>query len=310
MTDVKFSLATANIAGRAVPLMEVGGRHWTIGQRDSVPATRNLPATMIEVFEQWEASFPLLSIAANLLADPGPAMRGQIIANPGFLAPLLYPRKLIMMGTNYLDHVRGDAGFTDFDKSANIPTLFMKPPSTAIVGPGVIPYPRQTEKFDWEVELAVVIGRRATSVSAEQAVECIAAYGVGIDLSARDWQFHPKHLVKFDLFGGKAFDASNPLGHSLVPASFVDFEQMELTLAVNGDLKQHGSVGQMIWSVPEIISAITEHVTLEPGDMIMTGTPSGVGLSSNTYLKPGDHVNAQISGLGTLEVVIGEAEQS
>jgi 2-keto-4-pentenoate hydratase/2-oxohepta-3-ene-1,7-dioic acid hydratase in catechol pathway len=85
---------------------------------------------------------------------------------------------------------------------------------------------------------------------------------------------------------------------------------MELTLAVNGDLKQHGSVRQMIWSVPEIIAAITEHVTLEPGDMIMTGTPSGVGLSSNTYLKPGDHVNAQISGLGTLEVVIGEAEQS
>jgi 2-keto-4-pentenoate hydratase/2-oxohepta-3-ene-1,7-dioic acid hydratase in catechol pathway len=213
-----------------------------------------------------------------------------------------------MMGANYTDHIRGDAGFKDFDKSANIPTLFMKPPTTAIVGPGLIPYPRQTEKFDWEVELAVVIGKRGSRVSAAQAMEHVAAYGVGIDLSARDWQFHPKHLVKFDLFGGKAFDASNPLGHALVPASFAALHGMELSLSVNGETKQNATVDQMVWSVAEIIAAITEHVTLEPGDVVMTGTPSGVGLATNTYLKPGDKVNAQISGVGTLEVTIGEPE--
>jgi 2-keto-4-pentenoate hydratase/2-oxohepta-3-ene-1,7-dioic acid hydratase in catechol pathway len=309
MTNVPFSLASANVAGRVVPLVEVRGRHWTIGQQDSVIATRTLPATLIDLFQQWDASFDALCLASKELATPSPSALDKVVEHPEFVAPLQYPRKLVMMGANYLDHVAGDAGFKDFDKSANIPVLFMKPPSTAIVGPGMVPYPPQTGKLDWEVELAVVIGKRATRVPADRANEHVAAYGIGIDLSARDWQFHPKHLVKFDLFGGKAFDASNPMGHALVPAQFAVLTGMQLLLSVNGDLKQHGSVDQMIWSVAEIIEAVTTHVTLEPGDVIMTGTPSGVGFSINTYLKPGDRIKAGISGLGALEITIGEVEQ-
>jgi 2-keto-4-pentenoate hydratase/2-oxohepta-3-ene-1,7-dioic acid hydratase in catechol pathway len=111
----------------------------------------------------------------------------------------------------------------------------------------------------------------------------VAGYTIGIDLSARDWQRHPKHLVKFDLFGGKAFDNSNPLGPRIVPASFLDPSDLELTLKVNGDVRQHARTSQMIWSIAEQIEAITQHVTLEPGDILMTGTPSGVGLSTGTY---------------------------
>jgi 2-keto-4-pentenoate hydratase/2-oxohepta-3-ene-1,7-dioic acid hydratase in catechol pathway len=134
----------------------------------------------------------------------------------------------------------------------------------------------------------------------------VAGYTIGIDLSARDWQKHPKHLVKFDLFGGKAFDNSNPLGPRIVPAPFLDPSDLELTLKVNGDIRQHAQTSQMIWSIAEQIEAITQHVTLEPGDILMTGTPSGVGLSTGTYLKVGDRIDAEIEGLGCLTVEIAE----
>jgi 2-keto-4-pentenoate hydratase/2-oxohepta-3-ene-1,7-dioic acid hydratase in catechol pathway len=127
---------------------------------------------------------------------------------------------------------------------------------------------------------------------------------VGIDLSARDWQFHPKHLVKFDLFGGKSFGDSCPLGPKITPARFVQHDHLQLKLWVNGELKQNANMSDMIWSLAEQISAISDHVTLEPGDVILTGTPSGVGLASGTFLKVGDTVEAEIDGLGRLSVEI------
>jgi 2-keto-4-pentenoate hydratase/2-oxohepta-3-ene-1,7-dioic acid hydratase in catechol pathway len=218
---------------------------------------------------------------------------------------LLYPNKLVMLGANYLDHMQQDAGYADFDKSSKIPVLFMKPPTTAIVGSGAsVPYPVQTQKFDWEIELAVVIGKRATRLTVENAMSCIAGYTVGIDLSARDWQFHEKHLVKFDLFGGKAFDSSNPLGPCIVPAGQINADDLQLTLKVNGEVKQHARTSLMIWNIAEQLAAITEHVTLEPGDIVMTGTPSGVGLKTGTFLKPGDKLDAEIEGIGHLAVQV------
>jgi 2-keto-4-pentenoate hydratase/2-oxohepta-3-ene-1,7-dioic acid hydratase in catechol pathway len=210
-----------------------------------------------------------------------------------------------MLGANYLDHMHEDAGYADFDKASKIPVLFMKPPTTAIVGSGAsVPYPVQTQKFDWEIELAVVIGKRATRLTVENAMSCIAGYTVGIDLSARDWQFHEKHLVKFDLFGGKAFDSSNPLGPCIVPADQINANDLQLTLKVNGEVKQHARTSLMIWNIAEQLAAITEHVTLEPGDIVMTGTPSGVGLKSGTFLKPGDKLDAEIEGIGHLAVQV------
>jgi 2-keto-4-pentenoate hydratase/2-oxohepta-3-ene-1,7-dioic acid hydratase in catechol pathway len=132
----------------------------------------------------------------------------------------------------------------------------------------------------------------------------IAGYTVGIDLSARDWQFHPKHMVKFDLFGGKAFDASNPLGPCIVPAGRFNADDLQMTLKVNGEVKQHARTSLMIWNIAEQLAFITEHVTLEPGDVVMTGTPSGVGLKTGTFLKPGDKIDAEIEGIGNLAVLL------
>jgi 2-keto-4-pentenoate hydratase/2-oxohepta-3-ene-1,7-dioic acid hydratase in catechol pathway len=141
-------------------------------------------------------------------------------------------------------------------------------------------------------------------VSEADAMAGVAGYAVGIDLSARDWQMNPRHPWKFDLFTGKSFDDSCPLGPKIVPARFVDPGALHLQLRVNGEVKQDARSDDMIWSVAELVSVLSEHVTLEPGDVLLTGTPAGVGMASGTYLRVGDRVEATISGLGTLSVVV------
>jgi 2-keto-4-pentenoate hydratase/2-oxohepta-3-ene-1,7-dioic acid hydratase in catechol pathway len=114
--------------------------------------------------------------------------------------------------------------------------------------------------------------------------------------------------VKFDLFGGRGFDDSCPVGPRIVPARFVDHANLGLKLWVNGDLRQDANTRDMIWSLPEQIAAMSEHVTLEPGDILLTGTPAGVGLATGTFLKIGDLIDAEIDGLGHLSFeIIGDA---
>jgi 2-keto-4-pentenoate hydratase/2-oxohepta-3-ene-1,7-dioic acid hydratase in catechol pathway len=198
-----------------------------------------------------------------------------------------------------------DAGKPDFRKEDGTPVFFLKPPTTSLVGCGkTVRYPVQSSKLDWEIELAVVMGTKLRRVSEEEAVQGIAAYAVGLDLSTRDWQMNPRHPWKFDLFTGKAFDDSCPLGPKLVPARFVDPQNLQLRLLVNGVVKQDANTKDMIWSVAEQVSLLSEHVTLEPGDVLLTGTPAGVGLASDTYLRVGDRIEAEIDGLGKLEVEI------
>ncbi|MDX2828941.1 fumarylacetoacetate hydrolase family protein, partial [Streptomyces ipomoeae] len=165
-------------------------------------------------------------------------------------------------------------------------------------------YPEQSEKFDYELELAVVIGKRGRHLTLDNAMEYVAGYTIAIDLSARDWQRHPKHLVKFDLFGGKAFDDSCPLGPAVVPARFVDENDLRLRFWLNGEPRQDANTRDMIWSIPEQLVKITEHLTLEPGDVVSTGTPAGVGLGTGQWMKPGDLLEGEITGLGRLTVEI------
>jgi 2-keto-4-pentenoate hydratase/2-oxohepta-3-ene-1,7-dioic acid hydratase in catechol pathway len=198
-----------------------------------------------------------------------------------------------------------EAKIPNFRKEDGTPVFFLKPPTTSLVGCGkTVRYPVQSSKFDWEIELAVIIGTTLRRASEEQASKAIAGYAVGIDLSARDWQMNPRHPWKFDLFTGKGFDDSCPLGPKLVPARFVDPTNLELRLSVNGATKQHSNTRDMIWPVLEQVSIVSEHVTLEPGDILLTGTPAGVGLASDTYLSVGDKIEAEISGLGILHVEI------
>ncbi|MCA3179138.1 MAG: fumarylacetoacetate hydrolase family protein [Burkholderiales bacterium] len=185
-----------------------------------------------------------------------------------------------------------------------MPVFFLKPPTTTLVGCGPVRFPVQSSKFDWEIELAVIFGRRMRRVSQAEALAGVAGYAVGIDLSARDWQMNPRHPWKFDLFTGKAFDDACPLGPKIVPARFVDTRDLRLTLTVNGETKQDASSSDMIWSVAEQASMLSEFVTIEPGDVLLTGTPAGVGMASGTYLEVGDRIEASITGLGTMRVVV------
>jgi 2-keto-4-pentenoate hydratase/2-oxohepta-3-ene-1,7-dioic acid hydratase in catechol pathway len=301
-----YKLATFRHQNKPTPVIEVNGSYWPISTVAPDLLAADSTRGLMQLFDDWEQSHKrLASLATRLWSEGAPGDIPAPQSADDILAPLLYPNKLVMLGANYLDHMHEDAGYTDFDKASKIPCLFMKPPTTAIVGSGAsVPYPVQTKKFDWEIELAVVIGKRATRLTVENALSYIAGYTIGIDLSARDWQFHPKHMVKFDLFGGKAFDSSNPLGPCIVPAGQLNADDLQMTLKVNGEVKQHARTSLMIWNIAEQLAAITEHVTLEPGDIVMTGTPSGVGLKTGTFLKPGDRMDAEIEGIGHLAVQV------
>lgn len=303
---MKYSLATIRREGRAVPVIETGGDWFDLGEVAPELLQPNPARGLIGLFEQWSDRAAQLDGLAERLAG-GAAKPIEPPAADEYLTPLQYPAKLLLTGANYYDHMQKDAGLASFDKSNAVPTFFLKPPTTSLAGQGPIRYPSQTEKYDWEIELAVVLGKGGRNIPLEEAMSCVAGYAIGLDMSARDWQFHPKHPFKFDLFGGKAFDESCPIGPRIVPAAYLDAGAIQMQLFVNGELKQNANTSDMIWPVDEQISLISQHVTLEPGDVILTGTPAGVGMATGTYLKVGDRVEARIDGLGELAIDIVSA---
>jgi len=306
---VNFSLSTIDVDGVATAVVLAGESLYRVEDIAPSVLASQAPAGLMGVFERWPENEPVLVDAVGRLeSDPG-AMRP--VPRPAslekWLTPLRFPRKVICTGFNYMNHVTKDGGHGSFSKDDNIPVFFLKPPTTTLVGQGAsVRYPAQSAKFDYELELAVIISRPGRKIDVDEAMSYVAGYTIGLDMSARDWQRHPQHMVKFDLFGGKAFDDSCPLGPGIVPARFVDEDNLQLRLRVNGELRQDANTSDMIWTVAEQIAAISEHVTVEPGDVIMTGTPAGVGLSTSTWLKVGDVLEAEITGLGTLTVQIAD----
>jgi 2-keto-4-pentenoate hydratase/2-oxohepta-3-ene-1,7-dioic acid hydratase in catechol pathway len=307
---MQFSLATLRIEGVPTPVVTVENRHYRIADVAPKVLEPDPSGGLMTVFTRWAESEPVLLDAAKVLGDN--ACPDASLPAPehleDWLTPLRYPNKVICTGANYYDHVTKDGGHSGFNKEDNIPVFFLKPPTTTLIGQGKsVRYPIQSAKFDYELELAFVIGKRGRHIAVEEARDHIAGYTIGLDLSARDWQRHPKHLVKFDLFGGKVFDDSCPLGPAIVPARFVDDRNLELKFRLNGELKQDANTKDMIWPVPELVSRISEHVALEPGDVVLTGTPAGVGLSTGIFMGVGDRLHGEITGLGSLEVEIVDA---
>jgi 2-keto-4-pentenoate hydratase/2-oxohepta-3-ene-1,7-dioic acid hydratase in catechol pathway len=201
-------------------------------------------------------------------------------------------RKFLCVGLNYADHARE----TNMPLPAE-PVLFMKATS-AITGPNDdLHLPRGSKKTDWEVELGVVIGRTARHVGDREALAHVAGYCVINDLSERAFQLEGTgQWVK-----GKSCDGFGPIGPWLVtPDEIGDVQNLPMHLAVNGEVKQQGSTATMHFSVAFLISYISRFMTLEPGDIISTGTPPGVGMGFDppTYLRPGDVVDLGIGGLG------------
>ena len=186
------------------------------------------------------------------------------------------------------------------------PFFFMKPPTTTIAGPvASVPLPLdEAPDYDWEGELAIVIGRRGKHITDEDAASHVAAgYTVADDLSARGRFQRPKAVEPFtyDWLGQKAQDGSCPIGPGIAPAWAVpDIEDQRMRLWVNGDLKQDTLIGELVVGIAGLVSAASDLVTLEPGDLILTGTPAGVGLPRDTFLAVGDVVEVEIGGIGRI----------
>ena len=218
-------------------------------------------------------------------------------------APLLRPPKLLAVAANYGDHVR-EGGGIPMQADRATPRLFLKP-STAIIGPNdPLVLPTMSQEVDWEVELAVVIGQRCRNVSVDQALSVVAGYLTANDISARSVDFPVERDEKyvapfFDWLTGKWPDGFAPLGPYVVSADEVpDPHQLELSLEVNGRVRQSGTTADMIFGVAELIAFASSFMTLEPGDIIETGTPSGVGATTKEFLAPGDQMVARVGDLG------------
>lgn len=200
------------------------------------------------------------------------------------LAPV-QPSKLIAIGLNYMDHITQDApGFTPPEN----PIVFLKPPSALIGHNQPIVYPRGVERLDAEAELSIVIGKRCRHVKAARAYDVILGFTIGNDVSARDYQFKDGQWSR-----AKGFDTFAPLGPSVVTGITAD--DLKVSSRVNGKVKQASSTKHLIFDVPYLIEFLSRVMTLEPGDVIMTGTPAGP-----PQLQPGDICEIEIEGLGVL----------
>ena len=207
--------------------------------------------------------------------------------------PLHRPSKIICLGLNYLEH-KEESGFEKPEK----PLLFCKTQNT-LAGPfDPIILPQSCSQIDWEVELAVVIGRQGKRIAPEDVLNYVAGFSVMNDVSGREAQFADSQW-----FRGKSFDTFAPLGPALVTVDEVeDFQNLKLTASVNGQIMQNGNTADMIFDIPAIISFISEDITLVPGDIISTGTPSGVGIFRDppVLLKAGDVVECRVEKIGTI----------
>jgi 2,4-diketo-3-deoxy-L-fuconate hydrolase len=208
-------------------------------------------------------------------------------------SPIARPSKIVCIGLNYADHAKETNAATPSE-----PIIFMKS-TTSLVGPNDdIMIPKNSVKTDWEVELAVVIGKKASYVDEAEAADYIAGYVLHNDVSEREFQLERNGTWD----KGKGCDTFAPMGPYLVtPDEAGDVDAMRLWLTVNGTKMQDGNTSNFIFKVPFVISYISQFMTLLPGDVISTGTPAGVGLGFKppVYLKPGDVVELGIDGLGT-----------
>ena len=240
---------------------------------------------LIEDAEGWRAH-----------VDAAVGGRRQALGQVRLLAPIERPSKYLAIGMNYAKHLE-EADKLGVKRSAH-QTWFNKQVS-CISGPFDAIEPGVTEKLDYEVELGAVIGRRAKGVAEADAPAYVFGYFVDNDVSARDWQFHTPTFTM-----GKSFDTHGPIGPWIVTADEVaDPHALRLRAWVNGELRQDNNTGQMIHDLWKQIAYLSTAFTLEPGDLIATGTPEGVGIGMEPqrFLQPGDVVRCEVDGIGAIE---------
>jgi 2-keto-4-pentenoate hydratase/2-oxohepta-3-ene-1,7-dioic acid hydratase in catechol pathway len=252
-----------------------------------------------QVSDAWEAlgdrqrSSLRELIAAGRIEELGAAEAASAVTDAALLPPIPDPEKIVCIGLNYRSHA-AEAGVDP----PSSPTFFAKY-CNALAAPGAsVPLPAASQKVDYEAELAFVIGRRAREVPEDRALEHVAGYTLFNDLSARDLQFSTPQWMP-----GKVFDGSAPCGPALVtPEEAGPHDAIEISLRLNGKTMQSASTSELIFSVPELVARLSALMTLEPGDLIATGTPSGVGSvrQPRVWLQQGDELIVESPTLGRL----------
>jgi 2-keto-4-pentenoate hydratase/2-oxohepta-3-ene-1,7-dioic acid hydratase in catechol pathway len=260
-------------------------------------------ASMLELLEDWVAAEGIL---AGIEVAGAP-----VVGYDTLLAPVRWPRKVICAGVNYRRHVAEMGG--EIPAEGWRPYFFLKAPTTSVIGPSdaIVVRSPATARWDWEAELAVVIGVGGRDIAAGDALGHVAGYCVANDITARGLHKRtvvPAEAFTYDWFAAKSADGSLPMGPGITPAFQVpDPQDLRVRLWVNDELQQDESTSDMICTVAELIAAASEVVTLEPGDVIPTGTPSGVGAGQGRFLQPGDVIRTTIDGLGTLHNAVTDS---
>jgi len=231
------------------------------------------------------------------------------------LAPIPRPPKVLALAGNYSEHI-AEAGLTlglsASSRQTTVPRPFLMPP-TVVIGPDEeIPWPAYSNQIDYEIELAVIIGKKAKYIGPKDALEYVAGYTICNDISARSVSFAKERAERpwdefYDWLNGKWADGFLPMGPYLLTADEIgDVQNLDMTLTVNGELRQKANTSQMIFPVADVVSFLSYIMTLEPADIIATGTPAGVAMATGKFLQPGDAIECTIEKLGTLTNTLGQ----
>jgi 2-keto-4-pentenoate hydratase/2-oxohepta-3-ene-1,7-dioic acid hydratase in catechol pathway len=301
---MKFTLA--NIATTSGPSAAI-----VIGQKvvEIAPVTgRDKDRDMLALMSDWQANMPRLEAIAAKADEPE---LGIPLAVAKLLAPITNPGAIYCTGANYADHAiemaaRNGKPAPPDPRTLGIRSWHFIKTMHCITGPNAeVPIHPRSQKVDWEAELAVVIGRKAFQVPESKAMDYVLGYTVANDLSARDLgrreQLPDSSSFRQDWTAHKNWDASCPLGPWIVLARDVpDPHNLSIALDVNGHMKQNSNTGKMIFNIQEQIADLSRNFTLWPGDIILTGTPAGVGAGRNEFLNKGDVVRIKIEQIGEL----------
>jgi 2-keto-4-pentenoate hydratase/2-oxohepta-3-ene-1,7-dioic acid hydratase in catechol pathway len=301
----------------------------TYSKDKSVSCGMLIEKGLIDIPSAWDGANPPRSVKEILqrgsaclakLAELTDSADGLIpLDSVRLLAPIPRPGKALALAGNYSEHIkeaninRGfNVGLSDSPRMTTVPRPFLMPP-TVVIGPDEqIPWPAYSKDIDYELELAIVIGKEAKAVTADSALDYIAGYTIANDVSARSVTFVKNRAERpwdefYDWLNGKWADGFLPMGPYLLTRDEVaDVQNLNMTLTVNGQVRQKANTSQMIYPVADIVSFLSHIMTLEPGDVIATGTPSGVGLATGNYLQPGARIECTIENLGTLTNTLGD----
>jgi 2-keto-4-pentenoate hydratase/2-oxohepta-3-ene-1,7-dioic acid hydratase in catechol pathway len=281
-------------------------------------------AGLIDIQSAWDGDNPPQSVPEILQRGTGCIEKIAGLAESAetfaptdsfeILAPIPRPGKIIALAGNYDEHIKEAGlklGLSDSPRKTTVPRPFIKP-ATTVLGPNQeIPWPVYSKTIDYEIELAVIIGKNAKTVTPDDALDYVAGYTIINDVSARTVTFAKDRTKRpwdefFDWLNGKWADGFCPMGPYLLTADEIgDVQNLDMTLTVNGKVRQQANTSQMIFPVREIVSFASQIMTLEPGDIIATGTPSGVAAATGDYLNTGDRIDATIEKLGTLTSTLG-----